>query len=232
MPHQLLGQKIFLIIAHPDDEGFLAAGLLWRNHRSGGRNIIACASLGEKGIAHLKKPMLPTKLKALRRKEMRAAGKVTGVDRVYELGLPDGGIANALPQLISKCRSLIKREQPDVILSFGPDGYTAHRDHIACWKAASTLSKEFKLTQYAFTVPQTIAKRMPGWLMKQRYNPHYAKMKPYLKPTVSIPTPSGLKLHILRIYRSQVSQTKPYSHLPAYAAKMMSRAEYFASVRS
>lgn len=227
----LLGQKLFLIIAHPDDEGFLAAGLLWQNHRAGGRNIIACATLGEKGIAHLKKPMSQPKLKTLRRKEMRSVTKFVGVDRIHELGLRDGRVKQDAAKLLRLCRGLIKRDKPDVLLSFGPDGYTGHRDHVACWKVASQLAKESKLPQYAFTVPPKIAKQMPGWLSKQRFNPHYQVFKPFLQATQKIATPEGLKLKVLRRYGSQVNRQRPYNHLPKSAVQLMTAAEYFARIR-
>jgi len=54
-----LGSKILVFTAHPDDESYLAAGTIYENTRRGGKTFLVCATGGELGSAHLKKPISP-----------------------------------------------------------------------------------------------------------------------------------------------------------------------------
>ena len=55
-----------------------------------------------------------------------------GVQDIRFLGVPDGGHAAApsLP-LVEQLATIIEEVQPDIIVTFGPDGITGHDDHIA-----------------------------------------------------------------------------------------------------
>ncbi len=71
----------------------------------------------------------PQRLAALRRMELRCSLAAAGVSELRLLGLPDGGCAehdatDAIARQISEL-------EPDVIVTFGPDGMTGHPDHRA-----------------------------------------------------------------------------------------------------
>lgn len=227
----LLGQRLMVIIAHPDDEGFLFAGTMWKNHRSGGTTSLICATLGEKGTSHLAKPLTATQLKKVRKGELLAAAKFVGGPKIKIVNLPDGKVADHEQKFYAAAKQWLKKNRPTTIISFGPDGWTGHRDHMTCWRVANQLSKEFRLPLFVATVPPRYQKQAAAWMIAGRVNPHYHRMPPYRRATTSVPLPPGLKRKILSHYPSQVKPTKVYSKLPAAARRMFLAAEYFAQIR-
>lgn len=91
------------------------------------------ATRGEAGrFGSLGKSADPLEIGRVREAELRAAAAVLGVREVSILGFPDGAVdqvppAIAIPAIVSH----IRRIQPDVIVTFGPDGAYGHPDHIA-----------------------------------------------------------------------------------------------------
>ncbi len=231
MTHPLLGKHLFVIVAHPDDEGYLVSGTSYLNHRAGGRTTIICATLGEKGSSHLAEPVSPAKLKAIRKQELLAATKHARVTKLHILGFPDGGVRRHQRQFRATCEQLIRKERPDVIISFGPDGMTGHRDHIACWDAADKLAKKFDLVLYAFTPPPQFRTKMLGWLISRRANPFYDHVVLYRRATVRVSLPKKFKYKILKFYPSQTDPQQPYGTAPSSAIKRLFSAEYFARIR-
>jgi len=116
--------------AHPDDETYLSAALMRRAVTAGAHVVLICATRGELGSDDPQ--MDPNRLGARREQELRAAMAELGVHDVWVLGHPDGGCAevdevDAAHSLTITMRAL----QPDLIVTFGPDGITNHPDHQA-----------------------------------------------------------------------------------------------------
>ncbi len=117
--------------AHPDDESFVAAGILATAARNGQTVVCATATEGEAGIQDITKWPAET-LGATRVAELRAALAVLGVEQHVWLGYPDGGCAEiSQAKAVAGIRSLLRRFQPDTVITFGPDGLTGHPDHCA-----------------------------------------------------------------------------------------------------
>ncbi len=228
--HPLLGKRILAIFAHPDDEAYLVSGTANSNQKAGGKTSIICATLGEKGSSHLQKKISPAKLKALRKMELLAATKHANATKLYILNFPDGQVHQYQKKFMVQCDQVLKKELSEVIISFGPDGYTGHRDHIACWKVASALAKKYRMPLYIATVPPKLINHMHKWLMPKRVNPHYDDICDYCRPTVKIPTSPGFKRRVLSHYPSQVDLKNPYGDAPASAVKELFAAEYFARI--
>jgi LmbE family N-acetylglucosaminyl deacetylase len=114
--------------AHSDDEAYMSAGLMAEYRRAGDRVAVISATLGERGTddpAHWP----PERLAPLRHAELRNSLAALDVDELYLLGYEDGGCARhdgtaAVARLISEI-------EPDLIVTFGPDGMTGHPDHRA-----------------------------------------------------------------------------------------------------
>ncbi|MBI2514853.1 PIG-L family deacetylase [Candidatus Wolfebacteria bacterium] len=136
-------KSLLAIFAHPDDETFGAGGLLAHINRAGGRTAVISATRGEKGKLHLDIPMAPEELAKLREEELMAAAKILGVSRVHALTYPDGGLdEQSENEVVKKLLEIIKEFSPYAILTFGPDGGTGHRDHIAIHKFACRAFQE------------------------------------------------------------------------------------------
>jgi LmbE family N-acetylglucosaminyl deacetylase len=121
---------ILSVWAHPDDETYLAAGVMAAATDAGQRVVCATATAGERGTPDPER-WPPERLGPVRRWEAKAAMAVLGVDEHQILGLPDGALVEHEAEGKAWAASLIDEVEPDTILTFGPDGMTFHPDHIA-----------------------------------------------------------------------------------------------------
>lgn len=128
---------ILAVWAHPDDETYLAAGVM-AAARQAGRSVV-CISLtaGELGTDD---PALwpPSRLAEVRRWEAAASMGALGIVEHQVLGFPDGGLSQHDEMALRRIGSLIDMVDPDTILTFGPDGSTFHPDHIAVHHLVTT----------------------------------------------------------------------------------------------
>lgn len=138
---------ILSIWAHPDDETYLAGGVMAAARDNGQRVVCVSATAGELGTSD-PDAWPPARLGQVRRWEASAAMAVLGVDEHHIAGLPDG----ALPEHEEAGRAwaalLIAEIRPDTILTFGPEGITYHPDHIAvhrwvteAWRASGAVGR-------------------------------------------------------------------------------------------
>ena len=121
---------ILSVWAHPDDETYLAAGLMAAATDAGQRVVCVSATAGEHGTSD-PEAWPPQRLGRVRRWEAAAAMAVLGVAEHRILGLPDGALADHDDQGRAMIGRLLDEIQPDTILTFGADGVTFHPDHIA-----------------------------------------------------------------------------------------------------
>jgi LmbE family N-acetylglucosaminyl deacetylase len=121
---------ILSIWAHPDDETYLAAGVMAAAADRGQRVVCVSATAGERGTTD---PVAwpPARLARRRRWEAAAAMAVLGVTEHHVVGLPDGALADHDEEGVALAGRLLDDVRPDTILTFGPDGMTFHPDHIA-----------------------------------------------------------------------------------------------------
>lgn len=121
---------ILAIWAHPDDESYLAGGIMAAARHNGQRVVCVCATAGERGTPD---PVAwpPPRLGRTRRWEAAAAMAVFGVVE-HDVGdLPDGALAENDEAGMAWAAQLIEEARPDTVLTFGPEGMTYHPDHIA-----------------------------------------------------------------------------------------------------
>jgi LmbE family N-acetylglucosaminyl deacetylase len=127
------------IFAHPDDETFATGGTLARYASQGVRSSLYCATDGDAGRSSGIPVSSRAELGMLRRAELSMACQVLGV-RTLELGgHPDGSLPSVDPDVVlNEIVGLLRRERPEVVLTFGPEGApTRHRDHRAISRLAT-----------------------------------------------------------------------------------------------
>src|SRR3954465_7309091 len=130
MTRTLLG-----VWAHPDDEAYLSAGLMAEYRRRGDRVVVLTATLGEHGTGD-PHAWPPARLAPTRHDELRASLAALGVEEYELLGYEDGDCASRDgTEAIAHCMVDV---DPDVIVTFGPDGLTGHPDHRAVHRWATT----------------------------------------------------------------------------------------------
>jgi len=227
MPIDFLGKRLLVLTAHPDDEG-IAAGTMYENYKAGGETYLICATYGEKGKAHLAKPVSDAILKKIRKNELLKAAKVLHVNEVFFLGLPDTGVREHAMALYEKSAAIVRKVQPEQILSFGPDGGSGHWDHITAAKVAVKLAKKFKIPLATVTFPRfTLARRRKLFMARRKFGKYATLKTKHRKSDIKIKINPAIKRKAMSNHKSQFGNRLPFASLPKRVqAKMMSE-EHF-----
>jgi LmbE family N-acetylglucosaminyl deacetylase len=123
--------RILSVWAHPDDETYLAGGLMAAASDQGLPVVCVSATAGELGTDD-PETWPPERLGPLRRQEAAAAMRVLGVADHRWLGRPDGGLAQVDAEAaVGQVGELLDEVAPDTVLTFAADGMTFHPDHVA-----------------------------------------------------------------------------------------------------
>jgi LmbE family N-acetylglucosaminyl deacetylase len=136
------------IYAHPDDEQGISGSIL-KYSRMGANTTLICATRGEAGEIAPDTNATPENLGQVREQEMRCAAELIGVNHLYFLDYRDSGMAGTpenehllclhqapLFEVAEKVTRIVRRECPQVILTFDAFGGYGHPDHIQMHKAA------------------------------------------------------------------------------------------------
>jgi LmbE family N-acetylglucosaminyl deacetylase len=123
--------SLLAVFAHPDDEAYLAGGIMASAVDAGRRVVCVTATRGEHGFGD-DDPRPPEERKAVRTAELAACLAELGVTEHHWLDLPDGGSDDVDPEIpVGRIVELIDDVRPDTTVTFGPDGQTFHVDHMA-----------------------------------------------------------------------------------------------------
>jgi LmbE family N-acetylglucosaminyl deacetylase len=129
--------RLMAVLAHPDDESLGVGGTLAKYASEGVDVFLLTATRGDSGRYRghpIGDPRHPgsSSLGTIREAELRAAASVLGIREVSLLDYQDGNLdrANAR-EVIAAIVKHLRRIQPDVVITFGPDGAYGHPDHIA-----------------------------------------------------------------------------------------------------
>jgi LmbE family N-acetylglucosaminyl deacetylase len=129
---------LLFIFAHPDDESFSGAGTAMTCAAAGARTILVTATLGERGKAGDPPVCAPGELAACRERELRDAAAIIGFDELHLLGYRDRELADAPPDEMRRALvAHIRRVRPALVLTFDPNGFNVHPDHVAISRFAS-----------------------------------------------------------------------------------------------
>jgi LmbE family N-acetylglucosaminyl deacetylase len=124
--------SILFSFAHPDDESFSGAGTAMKCSAAGVRTVLVTATLGERGKRGDPPLCAPEELAACREKELREAAAIIGFDELHLLGYRDRELAEAPPERIRRALvTIIRRARPSVVITFDPNGFNVHPDHVA-----------------------------------------------------------------------------------------------------
>jgi LmbE family N-acetylglucosaminyl deacetylase len=128
-----MGFKLLGVLAHPDDESLGFGGTFAKYAAEGIETYLVTATRGECGRFGARGERGdPVEVGRVREAELRAAAAVLSIREVSVLGFPDGAVdkvpaGTAIRAIVPH----IRRIQPDVIVTFGPEGAYGHPDHIA-----------------------------------------------------------------------------------------------------
>jgi len=136
--------RMLVCFAHPDDEAFPVGGTLATYAEKGVDIRLICATLGDEGEIRQEGSATVETLAQVRRQELQCSCESLGIQEPIILDYRDSGMARTeannhprafmntpaaevVPTLVKEMR----RFQPQVVLTFGPDGLYGHPDHIA-----------------------------------------------------------------------------------------------------
>lgn len=222
-----IGRKILLLTAHPDDESYVCAGTLHENFLAGGRNMLVCATYGEKGKSHVKRSVTAVAMKRRRKKELVRVGELLRIKPLTIIGLPDGGIGKRRAALYLRSKRLVKKYLPDAVISFGTDGISGHTDHITVGQVARRIARELRVPFYAMALPPTVVRGAARFLKTRRSSGHYVERISFQRPRYKVRINSAIKKRALRLHASQMDDANAFTGFPAFAVKELLRAEYF-----
>lgn len=132
---------ILCVGAHPDDETWIAGGILAAAAKNGQKTVVITATKGE--AATVDEERWPAhQLGNIRAQELHNCLRILGVEEHGMLECLDGECDKADENdMALQLASVIHRERPDTILTFGPEGLTGHSDHAAVSRWVSRATK-------------------------------------------------------------------------------------------
>ena len=195
--------------AHPDDEGYLSAGLMCSARDLGQRVLCVTATRGELGA-----PGSPDEVAELRVKELDAALGILGVEEHRWLDYKDGECASVpVDEGAAVIERLVREARPDTVLTFGPDGMTGHPDHraVSRWttRAVARVGSGRPDLQYA-TLSDEVADLFRDELAPlDVYGPGTPPRTGPGDLTIRFALPSDVRRRKIAAMRAQQSQTAP-----------------------
>lgn len=188
-------KRIVAIFAHPDDEGLIAGSL---SHYSGeGAHVtLICTTKGEAGEISDDALASAENLGAVREAELRCSCEAIGISELYLLGYCDSGM-DGTPENVKttafiqadpdevrfKLVELIRRLKPHVVITFEPQGWYGHPDHIAAGRYASE-------AYYLSGDPESFPSAGPAWQPNRLF--HAALIRSEFKPAVEYARSQGI----------------------------------------
>jgi len=120
---------LLFILAHPDDETFFA-GTIAKYVATGTSVGLICATRGERGAtADL---CSIEELPHVREAELREAARILGISSLEFLPYEDQKLWSApVDEIRRQLVAIIRRQRPEIIITFDPEGANRHTDHIS-----------------------------------------------------------------------------------------------------
>lgn len=212
-------RSLLVVLAHPDDESFPMGGTLAKYAAEGVRVTLICATRGEAGIPGLS----PEITGQLRERELHAAAAALGLAEVRFLGYHDGQLAQADPeQVIGQLFKIMQEIRPQAVITFGPDGISAHPDHLAIYRFTTEAFDRAKLLGRLFYLaPSAATFQGCGVVPSQEVAGG---------PVAAIDVGNYLITKV-RAMQCHASQKPPYPGLPEEEATRLTCHEYFTLAR-
>lgn len=190
---------ILCIFAHPDDESYIVGGTLAL--ASAQRASISLISLtrGDKGTQHVDDPFEKHAITETREQELRDSCQILGINELILWDYPDGGVDQAPEQgIIEQLVQEIERIKPSLIITFGVNGVSRHRDHIVTGaltvKAARACAERRRkgaqngaeLKIYGVTIPEELISYFDEvFSHRKRTMAHYHDTRATISPKLS-----------------------------------------------
>lgn len=236
----LLGQTVFAVFAHPDDESLCCGGTLARLAAAGMKVVVISASHGERGGQA--GPVRDDRLGQVRAREIRAAAEALGVSGLVICDHPDGDLQwSDVGVFHAELAAMMRHHRPAAVITFGEDGLYWHVDHIGVHERTTTAVKSlgadapplYYVTMARGVMPQIVASaKARGWtpppkgfwsLVPEAFG--IAAVPPSIILDVSNWVPQ--KMAAILCHRSQLGEHHPFEAVSEPDARRLLGVEYF-----
>ena len=221
------------IVAHPDDESFLLADTSLKLFAEGKRMGVLCVTKGEKGTDRLNRKLNLKQMAKIRQTEALQAAKILKLSFVEFFNYPDGGLERLdFNKLTSRLAKKIDQYQPTLILTFGKEGISGHKDHVVIGKASLAAVKKSKhkpLEVLLASVPASSIKTFNQHLVNRKvHHSHFKQQKLKGVPDkilfkIDISKYAPQKLKALKAHKSQ--------YMPEFVLDFFQKNESFEVVK-
>ncbi|HEY0492350.1 MAG TPA: PIG-L deacetylase family protein [Candidatus Dormibacteraeota bacterium] len=222
MTSERAGQRLLVVMPHPDDECFSTACTIARYASEGTTVSLLTLTRGGAGLWQGRDPGDLRPLTDVRELELREAARALGVAFVEVLDYPDGALEKIEEVEATRERCLgdivraIRIYRPQVVVTFGPEGVYGHPDHKAVSRLtvqACSLAGEpspFELESAALGITP--------WYPSKLY---FQSATPATVTALELPTPAPIttrvrtqgfeeaKIKAFRAHRSQAQEWGP-----------------------
>jgi LmbE family N-acetylglucosaminyl deacetylase len=156
----LQSPALLAVFAHPDDETYRCGGTLALLAQRGVRVHVLTATRGQAGSCGDPPLCSRDELPTVRERELQGACAALGIEPPRLLDYQDGQLIEADREtIIAEILAVMREVQPQVVLTFGPDGLSGHPDHIVIGQYAAEAFQraEDVAALYTVAVPQSLA---------------------------------------------------------------------------
>ena len=222
-------QRLACIFAHPDDETFSVGGTVAKAAAAGTRIDLFCATDGDAGKSSGIPVSSPAELAAIRRSELAAAARILGIASLSTPGHADGMLRDVdADRLVGEIVLFVRQHQPDVLVTFGPEGApNAHRDHRAISRAATAA---FFLSTLVTAYPEQlveVATHAPRRLYYVAWEPPAADAEPKIQ-SVAATTCVDVRAYPETKRRAFLAHASQRQHHQRFEELALKDAEYYA----
>jgi LmbE family N-acetylglucosaminyl deacetylase len=195
-------ERALVVVAHPDDTDFGAAGTVATWVKSGVSVSYCIVTDGDAGGFD---PTVPrSQIPGIRRAEQQAAAAAVGVSDVHFLGYPDGRLELTMP-LRRDISRVIRQVRPQRVITQSPQRnwqrvYASHPDHLLAGEA--TLCAVYPDARNPFAHPELLNDEgLEPWTVSEVWMMAAAPelLNRYVDVTDALPA----KLDALRAHKSQ-----------------------------
>ena len=161
--------RLMCVLAHPDDESLGTGGTLAKYAAEGVETFLVTATRGQRGRFGEGTERPPADVVGrVREQELRGAASELGVRDVAVLGYEDGALDRHDPTSAQQTiADQLRRVEPHVVITFGPDGAYGHPDHIAISQFTTAAIVRAAKQGFAVSKLYHIAWSAPTWAAYQ-----------------------------------------------------------------
>ncbi len=195
-------KKVLVVVAHPDDIDFGAAGTVATLTDSGAEVVYCLVTDGDAG--GFDRAVDNGGMAALRRAEQTAAAKCVGVGDLRFLGYQDGVVEQTLG-LRRDITRVIRQVRPDLVITSSPDrNYErlgpSHPDHRAV--GGATLDAVYPDARNPYAFPELLADEgLEAWTVREVWLTGGMTVNHYVDVTSTV----DRKIAALRAHESQTA---------------------------